>query len=654
MGNASTLVAPFPHFVASPYSSSLALYTLYRSRDYDFGVDSTILTSLLSGNTQLSEAVAAKFGGASGIVNAMSFISAVIILSDATSEPDPIHAKVSLIFDLFDFHESKDMALDEVTILLLSVIRAVIVITGTGADPRDETMEQFSFAMFQEADKTQQQFITKKEFTTWIVAWLQGDEFGVDLDFVLKRFSPGALITPEQQAAFELQARLDQEKAEEEERLRKELEIKKRLEIEEEKRKEAEEKVRKQMEEERVERERVEALERAEVERLAAIEAERVRVEAEKARVEAERIAEEARVAKIEADRLAAEDAEKERLAAIEAAEQEEAAVKFQNLKRAKDARTKVAAKRAELAALEKEEADASEATGAVGGVAEALLFDAADIEDTKETNEAATMLANVQRKKLAVAKVEEKRRELREASKEADEAGAGQEPVLQGLLDGEAEEKAPGVLEDLLDDKADAEAEVVKAKAVGRKRQHTVNHTMAAAAAAGSSDSGAAAKAPDALEEKAPGGLEDLLDDTADEEAEVVKAKAAGRKRQHTVNHSMATEFVIEGEKIAEELELAKAKDAGRDRAHTVNHSQLGDALKDAELKRGEKADEDEEKSEEKDAEGDLEKELMAELAAEEEKKKPEDDVKAEEEKKGPEEEVKAEKKNEEGKEEA
>jgi hypothetical protein len=70
--------------------------------------------------------------------------------------------------------------------------------------------------MFQANDKSSKQFITKREFSTWILEWLRGDEFGVDLSFVLTRFAPGALITPEQQAAFELQARLDEEKAIEE------------------------------------------------------------------------------------------------------------------------------------------------------------------------------------------------------------------------------------------------------------------------------------------------------------------------------------------------------------------------------------------------------------------------------------------------------
>jgi hypothetical protein len=147
MGQTESVVDPFPTFLKSPHSSSISLLNLYRTRDYDFGIDSTILTSLLQGNGALADQVSKKFGGSAGVVNALSFISAVIILGNAYDEPDPIRAKTELIFDLFDFHESGDMSLDEVTILLLSTIRAVNLVTGADDEPKDETMEQYERAL---------------------------------------------------------------------------------------------------------------------------------------------------------------------------------------------------------------------------------------------------------------------------------------------------------------------------------------------------------------------------------------------------------------------------------------------------------------------------------------------------------------------------
>lgn len=85
--------------------------------------------------------------------------------------------------------------------------------------------------MYQSANKKITRFISRKEFGSWIAEWVGTDN--VDFAYLMSRFAPSALITPEQQAAFEMQAKMDVEKAEEEEKMRREMELKKRLEIEE-------------------------------------------------------------------------------------------------------------------------------------------------------------------------------------------------------------------------------------------------------------------------------------------------------------------------------------------------------------------------------------------------------------------------------------
>ena len=104
----------------------------YRSRDFDFGIDTQVVTSLIGGDTKLAGRVTKAFSPHSTVINALSFISALVLLSRDNESASPLRAKCDLIFDVFDFHESGDMSLDEVTILLLSVGRAINVICETG------------------------------------------------------------------------------------------------------------------------------------------------------------------------------------------------------------------------------------------------------------------------------------------------------------------------------------------------------------------------------------------------------------------------------------------------------------------------------------------------------------------------------------------
>ena len=108
----------------------------------------------------------------------------MVLLSFDGESPNPTRSKCDLIFDVFDFHDSGDMSLDEVTILLLSVCRACNVVCGTGPDPSDETMEQFSLVLYQSVEKDLHLFVTKKEFTNWLCEWVGED---VDFAFLMSR-----------------------------------------------------------------------------------------------------------------------------------------------------------------------------------------------------------------------------------------------------------------------------------------------------------------------------------------------------------------------------------------------------------------------------------------------------------------------------------
>ena len=125
--------------------------------------------------------------------------------------------------------------MDECTILFLSVLRAVHVILGMEKeDIDDELMEQFTLAVYAVSGKSltdPNQTISKKDFCSWISSWLEDCE--PSLSNLADRFTADALITPEQRAAFEKQAKEDAEWAEEQARKKKEEELRLRLEAEE-------------------------------------------------------------------------------------------------------------------------------------------------------------------------------------------------------------------------------------------------------------------------------------------------------------------------------------------------------------------------------------------------------------------------------------
>ena len=154
--------------------------------------------------------------------------------------------------------------------------------------------------------------------------------------------------------------------------------------------------------------------------------------------------------AKEEAEAKAREEAEAKAKAMEEAEEkvqQDAAAVKMQNLKRAKDARAKVDAKREELRLLEEESKLAYQDTkdsGAPPTLTQALL----DVASGEDADKSATMLQSLQRQKTAKAKVDEKRKSLLLAQGEAAKLGGSMDGTLKNLLDeaaGEGDDEEKG-----------------------------------------------------------------------------------------------------------------------------------------------------------------------------------------------------------------
>lgn len=129
--------APFSAFTTSPYKLSTIpqILTLYKSRDFDFGIDANVVAALLDGDSPLAEKVVKCFDSESEgddgplpdlIINGLSFLAALVLLAGLTEEREgeggentnplganPIRTKANLIFSIFDFHNSGSITAGE-------------------------------------------------------------------------------------------------------------------------------------------------------------------------------------------------------------------------------------------------------------------------------------------------------------------------------------------------------------------------------------------------------------------------------------------------------------------------------------------------------------------------------------------------------------
>mmetsp|Transcript_36888 Transcript_36888/g.99248 ORF Transcript_36888/g.99248 Transcript_36888/m.99248 type:complete len:758 (+) Transcript_36888:250-2523(+) len=413
---------PFDQFTTWPKERALGTVDEYKFKDYDFGIDAANAAMLLRVDLKTGEKVAtllSRKGEPTGIINALSLVAGVILLNESFTSSEAAGA----VFDVFDFDNSGEISMDEMTILMLSACRGLKSMLAVGRDPHDDDMERSTMGAFDQLGKTYGTYISRVDFLKWTRVHFKGDSSALA---VMNRFNlldgaaprPAAeWHSPERQNAEQAQAEIARQMAE--------LEAEAVTEAREAVAKAAaglraaaaaedEEMEQLRLEAEAVEQARQEAVEAAA--KAAEEEAERQRVEEEEALAaklaeeEARRLEEEI-AARAAADAAAAAAAkEKAEAAAKEAAwkskqrrEEEEALAAA--LQRQLEEATAAAAKE-----LEEEEA-AAEALAAEERAEEATPC-GDDGEEEKEQQNAATILQNKQRQKLAKAKVAAKKEE--------------------------------------------------------------------------------------------------------------------------------------------------------------------------------------------------------------------------------------------------
>ena len=108
----------------------------------------------------------------SGIVNAISLLSIVIMMSESISRLE--RERVDAIFELVDFNQAGKISLDELTILFISVANGITAILEMKDAPSEEIITTLTLNMYEQLKKAHNSTISKQEFTSWVLSTLSG------------------------------------------------------------------------------------------------------------------------------------------------------------------------------------------------------------------------------------------------------------------------------------------------------------------------------------------------------------------------------------------------------------------------------------------------------------------------------------------------
>ena len=211
---------PFREISSWSHSRATKIAKDFSKREYDFAIDEKRIRSLLGrGNKALAKAIIETFSkslvNSRGRISALAWISSIYLLAinDIKNE-DIIRTVAGQIFILFDFNNSGDLNLDEVTIMFLSIIKAIYTITDSHANPNENTLEKRAIDAFQFADVNNDGRITIDEYIKWIEKQFDGyNPMTLNLDQILEIFTTDIsenIVTAEQAGYLGIEKQVDE------------------------------------------------------------------------------------------------------------------------------------------------------------------------------------------------------------------------------------------------------------------------------------------------------------------------------------------------------------------------------------------------------------------------------------------------------------
>ena len=149
MGNSwatPALEAPFGDFQKWDHHKAAELLYVFKENEFDFGIDADIVAALLEGDRVRATLIVRKFAPPNGtMINGLAFLAGLVVISGKPPQcadrglTAGVREKLALVFDTFDLEDSSYITKDEMTIALMSCLRALTVMTGKGRAPSGTT-----------------------------------------------------------------------------------------------------------------------------------------------------------------------------------------------------------------------------------------------------------------------------------------------------------------------------------------------------------------------------------------------------------------------------------------------------------------------------------------------------------------------------------
>eukprot|EP00753_Platysulcus_tardus_P018264 PLAT6805.1.p2 GENE.PLAT6805.1~~PLAT6805.1.p2 ORF type:complete len:394 (-),score=210.90 PLAT6805.1:726-1907(-) len=136
----------FYQFTEASLADAVAVVRRFAELEAGFALDRPALATLLQrpeASADVASAYRAFDGGATGtgLIDALGFLAGMVVLSSGA-----VADKAQIIFSLYDIDRAGRLSEDELNILLLSSLRALVMMTSQGRLPAETELEPFAHA----------------------------------------------------------------------------------------------------------------------------------------------------------------------------------------------------------------------------------------------------------------------------------------------------------------------------------------------------------------------------------------------------------------------------------------------------------------------------------------------------------------------------
>mmetsp|Transcript_2942 Transcript_2942/g.4189 ORF Transcript_2942/g.4189 Transcript_2942/m.4189 type:complete len:334 (+) Transcript_2942:151-1152(+) len=171
------LKEPFKALSKWNFDEVKGMIQFYKKNDLPFGIGSDHIQNLLSSANlsfqgSLPDDIVRAMCKNNGLINALALLSGMVIFSSSNDDNSevPAPAKFDAIFNIFDFNDIGEISMDEVGILLMSLLYAMHTMTGIGKEPHEVEVEDIIHDLSGLLGKSEEdKALSKIEFRKWMI-----------------------------------------------------------------------------------------------------------------------------------------------------------------------------------------------------------------------------------------------------------------------------------------------------------------------------------------------------------------------------------------------------------------------------------------------------------------------------------------------------